>query len=425
METSWSYEFLSDDRLRMLFDTIAEVNSTLDLGELLVRVVDRSLDLTGAERGILILRDEEGEGAPRVARDSWRERLLPPVEYSRVVANRVLREGVSEVHELHLADTGEFPLTESIHKLGLRTVMCVPLVLQEAVIGVLYVDSRSSQDSAFGPTDLRLFEALAGQMAIAIENARLHEAELAKERLEARYRIAAEIQQGLVPPRSMRVSGLDIHGLSRPCEETGGDYFDILSIGEERVGLVVGDVRGHDLDAALYMLTARAHLRSALHWERDITKVLEHLDAELTNDMEVDRFMTLLFVDLDLREKTLRFVCAGHEPPLLFRAATGGFEALDGHGPMFNLRMGLCYRISEPVGLSPGDVFVLSTDGITEARSPGRELFGGDRLRRAVCSLHERPVEEIVSGVLHRVEAFAGDAGIEDDMTLVVAKVGD
>jgi len=414
-------DFLSDPRLRMLFDTIAEVNSTLDLEELQVRVVDRTLDLTGAERGILLLGD--GEGHPRVARDSDRNFMPQPMEYSHVVADRVLREGKSEVHDLQIADTGEFPLTDSVNRLGLRTVMCVPLVVDDGPIGVLYVDSRISQDAVFGPADLKLFEALAGQIAIAIEKARLHEAALAQKALDERVRIAAEIQSRLVPPRCAEFAGMDVCGICRPYYETGGDYFDI-SMSENRLRLAVGDVQGKGLKAALFMLTARAHLRSSLHWERDAEKVFHHLDDELSLDMMIGEFMTLLLVEVDLEERCFRYVSAGHEPPLLWRAAEQAFEPIEGHGPALALRLNREYRISEPVSLRPDDILVLSTDGIPEAMRADKRLFGEERQREAIRALRKCGAESIVAGMVLTVEDFLGGASLTDDLTMVVMKVG-
>jgi sigma-B regulation protein RsbU (phosphoserine phosphatase) len=427
METAPDDDFLEDERLRMLFDTIAEVNSTLELEELLVRVVDRALDLTGAERGILILKDEDGEGRVRVARDQERQDLPLPVEYSRQVAHTVLDEGVAEVHEIDLSESGEYPLTDSIMSLGLRTVMCVPQRLGKETTGVLYVDSRVGASVQFRESDLRLFGALADQAAIAIENARLRETELVKAGLEERMRVAGEIQQGLFPPCSLQLPGYDIFGVSHPCQQTGGDYFDYIPGRDGRTGIVLGDVSGHSLESALYMLTARAHFLSTLKWEEDLVKAFRHLNRVLERDMELGYFMSFLHVDLDTVGRSFRYVNAGHEPPRILRAGREEFEELPLHGAAFAFLPDPSYRISEPARIEPGDLLLLVTDGIPEARRPGpkdshREIFGIDRLEQVVRERRDRPSAEIVGAVIESVGEYIEGGTVEDDLTIVVVR---
>lgn len=417
---------IGDERFRMLFDTIAEISSTLTLEDVLVRVVDRSMELTGAERGILILPDEDGEGVPTVARGRGLGRLPLPVQYSRGVASRVLSGGRPEYIQLDMP--GEIILSQSVVNLGLRTLMCAPLTSNGEAIGALYVDSRSGDGREFDSADLRLFTALADQVAIAIENARLHEKAIENERLEARLQIATEIQQEALPPNRLALPGFDIYGISRPCEETGGDYFDYLDLGPDCSGLVVGDVTGHGLGAALYMLNARARLRSSLSWESDPSLVFAHLDRELEREMPSGKFMTLLVAMLDTSDRTVRCVSAGHEPPVLLRADREEFETLPGRGAVLAVGIGKGWGISEPCSLGNGDVLVLATDGIPEARAPKvgdrpRELWGETRFRETVRALRDEDAEAIVAGVLGAVDEFTAGGEAEDDLTLIVVKV--
>ncbi|MEN8149520.1 MAG: GAF domain-containing SpoIIE family protein phosphatase [Planctomycetota bacterium] len=412
----------------MLLDTIAEVSSTLDLDEVLVRVVDRSLDLTGAERGILFLPDTDGEAVPRVVRERGRSHLSLPVQYSRCVTSRVLALGRPEFIEVQAQGQQGYDPSQSFVDLKLRTLMCAPLTSNGRPIGALYVDSRTTGDREFGEDDLRFFTALADSVAIAIENARLHEKALETERLKERLSIAAEIQRDALPPNRLELPGYDIYGVSRPCEETGGDYFDYLVDERPRVGLVVGDVTGHGLGAALYMLNARARLRSSLTWEPDASRVLEHLDRELEREMPSGKFMTLLVTTLDTEDRTVRSISAGHEAPLLLRAGADDFEQLPGRGAGLAMGIGSGWRVSEPCRLEPGDLLVLATDGIPEAHVPVpegevKDLWGEKRFRDRLRELRDEDSESIVRGVLAAINEHVGGREPEDDITLIVVKV--
>jgi sigma-B regulation protein RsbU (phosphoserine phosphatase) len=413
------------ERLKLLLDTIAEVASTLDLETLLVRVVDRSLDLTRAERGLLLLVDDPGARRPRVARDRSRRNLPLDLAYSQSVVADVLRRQVSRVIEVGTADSGSLLLSESMHDMSLRRMMCVPLVFEQNAIGAIYVDSSISRSRPFADEDLRLFEALAQQAAIAIVKARLRESELRRERLEARMRIAGEIQRRAQPPSAMLLSGFDVHGVSVPCEETGGDYFDYIPRPGRRWGLIVGDVVGHGLEAALHMLTTRGYLRSSFAWVDDESKVFEHLNEELQEVMRIGEFVPLLHVELDVDERSFRFLAAGHPPPLLYRAARGEFEELPSGGPALGTDLDIECRPSEPVAMEDGDVLVLYTDGITETRRPCPpdampDLFGDERLRDAIRSRCGESSQSIVEGVFADVATFQSGGDADDDRTIVV-----
>lgn len=418
-------ESTPDERLALLLDTIAEVTSTLNVPSLLVRVVDRSLDLTGAERGMLIFREDGVQAPPRVARDRSGRSLPVHLAYCRSVVHAVLRTGKSQVHEVAVADSGELRISDSIHEAGLRRLMCVPLSADGATIGVVYVDSNVSGTRPFGGDDLRLFQALAQQAAIAIVNAQLREAELSKERLEARMRVAGEIQRRAFPPSGLLLSGFDVYGVSLPCEETCGDYFDFIPRRARRWGLVVGDVVGHGLEAALYMLTARGGLRSSLAWIDDAPTVFEHLNKELHQDMDVGQFVTILYVDLDVAARSFRYLAAGHPPPLLFRAGADDFEQLPCGGPLLGAGPEAAYETSDPITLEPGDVLVLYTDGIPESRRAvppemPPQLFGEGRLMDAVRARSGQSSREIVEGILDDVTAFTEGNPPDDDRTIIV-----
>jgi len=409
----------------ILLDTIAEVSTTIDLDELLMSVVDKTLEFTQAERGILLLFDgSDDDGRPllraRVARDSLRRDLPSDTVYSRSVPEKVAREGRA-LCLIDAASASEASLGQSIVDLRLLTVMCVPLRVKDKTIGVLYVDSRASSRE-FTDSDLMLFKALSFQLAIAIENARLVNEALEAERLQQSLLLARDIQKSLLPPGELALPGFDIYGMSMSCDETGGDYFDYIRVRDGHLGLVVGDVSGHGISAALYMATARALMRAFASTEPDLARVFHALNNSLERDMGTGRFMTLFYGDLDVAEMTLRYVRAGHNEPLLYRAATGKFEELRAPGMALGFVRDYDFLVAGPVSIEPGDILILYTDGIPEARDASGEQYGMERFQEVLDAWRSRPAQEIVDRVVHEVAAYTGSDVFEDDLTLIVAK---
>jgi phosphoserine phosphatase RsbU/P len=409
----------------ILLDTIAEVSTTIDLNDLLVSVVDKTLEFTGAERGILMLFEgQTAEAAPtlqvRVARDSLRRDLPSDTVYSRSVPEKVAREG-SALCLIDAASRNETSLGQSIVDLRLLTVMCVPLKVKDNTIGVLYVDSKASSRE-FTDSDLMLFKALSFQLAIAIENARLVNEALEAERLQQSLLLARDIQKSLLPPGKLSLKGYDIYGLSRSCDETGGDYFDYIRVRDGHLGLVIGDVSGHGISAALYMATARALMRAFASTEPDPSKVFHALNNSLERDMGTGRFMTLFYGDLDIAEGTMRYVRAGHNEPLLYRAAEDRFDELRAPGMALGFVRDYEFEVAGPVMIDPGDILILYTDGIPEARDASGEQYGMERFEELLRAWRTRPAEEIVDSVVREVAEFTGSEMFEDDVTLIVIK---
>lgn len=417
--------FLTGDASRdarnvnILLQTIAAVNSNLELETLIVNVVDLTLELTGAERGILML--YEGESLKvRIARDNRKRSLPPNITFSHTVPARVAKEGKA-ICLLDAASPGTMNLGQSIADLKLLTVMCVPLRVKDRIIGVVYVDSHATSKE-FNQSDLTLLNALAYQVAITLDNARLLEHYVEKQRIQEGLQIAQNIQRALLPAGPLSVPGFDIHGMSVGCEETSGDYFDYIRGGEDRVGLVVGDVAGHGIGAALFMATARALLRAFLNAEPDPAKTFGNLNNFLSEDMETGRFMTMFFGDLDVPSRTFTYVRAGHNPPLLYRRAEDSFEELEAPGVALGMVRGFQYRTSEKIRVVPGDMLFLFTDGIVETMDPAKEQFGVERVADLLRKHRDRTAKDVCGILREAVDEFSNRAPQQDDLTMIVAK---
>ncbi len=237
-------------------------------------------------------------------------------------------------------------------------------------------------------------------------------------------KLAEEVQRNLLPAGPPAVPGLELSGTSIYCNETGGDYYDYVLLPHGRIGVVVADVSGHGVDAALFMASARAFLISRVQGFTSPADVIGEVNRYLAQDSDpTGRFMSMFFLEIDPAARSLRWVRAGHEPALVFSPAAGTFSELDGDGMVLGVEDKTPYRDYSRQGWEPGTVIVIGTDGITETRNGTDELFGSERVRAVIRTHAARSAAEIQSAVIEAVQAYRGSAPQEDDVTLVVVKL--
>ncbi|MFQ5844612.1 MAG: PP2C family protein-serine/threonine phosphatase [Planctomycetota bacterium] len=404
----------------ILLDTVAAVSRNHDLDALMRSIVDKAIAVTGAERGLLLLTAENGKLEVVVARDREGQTLPKSVKHSRSVPQKVFESGEA-VTLMDAAGGDNVALGQSIIDLRLLSVMCTPLSTAEENFGVLYVDSKATNQE-FARADLDLFRTLGSQCALAMQNARGLQAYLDKQQLQQSLLIARDIQTGMLPKEGLRYERFEVAGFNRACEETGGDYFDYVPLRPDRLALVIGDVSGHGIGAALFMTTARALLRAFAYKEADPAVVVGSVNDFLERDMPAGSFMSLFFGELDTATGEFRYSSAGHTPAVVYRRGAGSLEELGKTGPALGVIEGARYGAGEIRPLEPGDLLLLYTDGLPEAMNPDRELFGLDRAKNLLVGLQERPAAEIVQQLVRAVGEFSRREVLEDDLTLVVVK---
>ncbi|MCA9003314.1 MAG: SpoIIE family protein phosphatase, partial [Planctomycetes bacterium] len=286
--------------------------------------------------------------------------------------------------------------------------------------GVLYVDSRAATRE-FTDADLALFHALAQHIAIAIENKELGQQAVDRARLQRSLEIAEEIQQGLMPASAPGVEGFVAYGWFRAAEHAAGDFFDFVSTQAGSLAAVVGDVSGHGIGPALITATAQAGLRAYLRLNADPGQVLSLLNQDLSERMEVGMFLTLALAVLG-RDGNLQVVNAGHPPPFLWRRATETIECLRDHEVAVGLIEGHAYTVTSALRMEPGDILLVYSDGLVEARHPLHtdRLFGEEGLRAVLADVGHRggSAQDLVSELSRNVLEFC-EGSREDDMTLV------
>jgi len=406
--------------LATLYHITRELNSSLDLDVVLENIMDRVIEVTGAERGFLMLHDDEsGELVFKVARGMARNDLQSP-EFQ--VSTTIIREVVQTRQPL-LTDNAQyderFTRGDSIMILGLRSILCVPILVKDRLIGLVYVDNYL-HSGLFNEEHRRLLAAFASQAGVAIENARLYHVAVEKGRMEKELQMAKDIQRGLLPQEAPAFAGYEIAADWRSAREVAGDFYDYFPVGNGDLGVVIADVSDKGAPAAIFMAVARSMIRGAALATDSPEAMLRQANLTLLSDTESGMFVTVYYTVL--RPKGLvTGVNAGHNCPLLYHAAQGNAEFLPRGGRPLGWFKDLPVQAVE-YQLQPGDVLVLYTDGVTEAENVHAEPFGTERLSAIVRSSAGLPARTIKDRIIDAVEAFMGDAPPFDDTTLVVIR---
>ncbi|MEW6071457.1 MAG: GAF domain-containing SpoIIE family protein phosphatase [Planctomycetota bacterium] len=417
--------------VQVLLEAIAGVSGSQDLDLLLHDIVDRSIEITGAERGLLLMKpasDRDGLEV-RVARQRGGKPLAEEVRFSTTIANKVLAE-VQPLRATVHSESEALELSRSVYDLKLRAVMCVPLAARPgepaqpaSPRGVLYVDSRAATRQ-FSQADLSLFAALAQHISIAIENARLHLDSLEKVRLEQSLELASAIQRDLMPPLPTDIEGWEVHGWYGPADSTAGDFYDFVKGRDGSLCVVVGDVTGHGVGPALITAAAQAALRSYLRLISNLGEVVTLLNQDLCDRVEDGRFLTLFLARLGTDGEVV-VLNGGHALPFVWRRTSGEVETIGRGGPALGMIPDERYAPHPPLRLAEGDVLVAYTDGLSEVRDPARpeEFFGEEGIRRVLAARAGEGggAREICRGLVEASMRFAGGAR-EDDVTVVVAR---
>jgi serine phosphatase RsbU (regulator of sigma subunit) len=380
------------------------------LQELFPFILDLAMGAVKADRGVLMT-IENGELLPRANKGEG-------FRISTTVRDRVLNTGISVlVRDISLDDA--LRERRSIVEQNIRTLMAVPLQTRDRIIGLIYVDSPSLQRE-FTKDDLNLLTVMANVAAIRIEQARFAEVEQARQLMARDLEQAAEIQQRYLPSVAPSVRGLDLAGHNAPCRTVGGDYFDFFPYGESRVAMVLGDVSGKGMPASLLMMGLQARVQVMIEEPQSLAEVMTRLNRITCANCPSNRFITLFFCILDGDTGELTYCNAGHNPPVIVRA-DGAHEELPGGGPVVGILPTIEYR-EYLAHLDVGDVLVIYSDGVTEAKNPAGKEFDIAGLARSVTPHRDAPAATIVAEINQAVAAFTAGAPQSDDITLIAAR---
>jgi sigma-B regulation protein RsbU (phosphoserine phosphatase) len=409
-------------KYRLLLELSRRISRTLELQPLLsdlIALLREALPCDAA--GVFVLNGEvpllEQRGADLIAG-------MVQVGFDAPVAgDPMLRSGLGIVgHVIRSGETVRAPdvRRDARYVAGRRSTLselAVPIVIDEAVVGCLNVES--DREAAFSEADAELLAFFASAAALSIQKALLHRQVLEKQRIEQQLEVARAVQASLLPARAPRVPGYEIAAVNLPTGGIGGDYYDYLPLPSGQLGLAIADVSGKGIPAALIMASFRASLRHELRQgTRDLAGLAGRLNETLLESREGSRFVTGVCLVLDPASGRLDYVNCGHNPPLLLRR-DGAQQLFDCGGPALGLFAGPAFEPGTG-GIAPGDRLVLYTDGVVELCDAAEEEFGVARLASTVRAAGAAPPAELVRRVLEATRAHSGREPYEDDFTLVV-----
>jgi len=416
--------------LKLLLEATSLLDSHLPLESVLATMLDHAIVITHADRGMLLEPDASGVLQVKVARGREGESLVrEAMNPSRSVLGRAIELESAVVNEdLNLAEVN-LQSAQSVVLQLLRSSVVIPLygtprrqadpsakTAPRQLLGAVYLDSKRT--ATFSALDRQILDALAAQAGSILENSRLIEHERERQRLEQELSIAREIQQALVPQGLQDYPHFSITGMLRPCDEVGGDYFDVFPLQDGRLALLIADVAGKGLGAALVTTILQGAL-SGMTLGVDPVKVFNHLNKFLCDRRAVVRCATMFFGLLD-SGGALEFIRAGHPTPLLMRQ--GEVSELYSTGSFPIGLVEVASYDSSRIQLEPGDTLLLYTDGVTEAEDKHRNLFQDTRLKEAFGQHRDSSLKTLQDGIFSAIEKFTEGASQSDDVTLLVVR---
>lgn len=403
---------LEGAHLKALLQAGRELAGNGGLGKLCELVLDLSLEAVRASRGVVMTREKGGELKSRAIRGE-------SLRISTAVRDLVMQQGKSLLVRDARLDR-DFASQPAVVDQEIGSIVAVPLQTDERVIGFLYLDSPHLIRE-FTSEDLNLVTVMANIAAIRIEHARLLEQEQARKLLEREIEQAASIQRGLLPARAPEIAGLDLAGYNAPCRTVGGDYYDFLPYPDGRVALLIADVSGKGLGAALLMSSLQARVQVLFEDPDRLAAKVCRLNRSIAANCPDNCFVTFFAAVFDPASSELAYCNAGHNAPLLLHA-NGRVEALGATGlPLGIKRDGLFEESS--LRLERGDVLVLYSDGVTEACRPDTDQeFGEQRLITVVQRKRNDCSVSLVEAIKAELLSFTQGAPPADDVTLVLAR---
>ena len=411
-----------------LLEGLRALGSGRVVDDVLAMVLDSAIDVTGAERGFIMLVNEEGQLDFRLGRAQGRVTLSGQTfETSRKIPEDVFATGKQRIVEdlMEGADAGQHMGTI---ELGIRHVLCTPLRLvhyvekaeeggEEERIGVLYLDSRE-RGKLRSQVARTALETLSAEAAVAIENARLYRQALDRAQLDQELRVAAGIQQALLPASNRTGTFFSTAGTSVPCRSVGGDFFDYLDLPSGQFGFILGDVAGKGPPAALLAAMALGMFDAESSHQSLCALVLSKLNRGVVSRGISGRFLTAFYATL-AADGSLLFSNAGHNAPLLITATE--VRRLETGGMVLGIFEHATFE-EEAVTLASGDVIVAFSDGVSEAMNEAGEEYTDERLIAAVHANRGCSPEALLDALLADVRQFCGDATPNDDVTMVVVR---
>lgn len=420
-ESSW--QLLESDRLNLLMKLTAQINSNLDLDSILKDIMKAVKLVMVSEASSLMLYDEESDSLELTVPTGP---ATEEVTGKRVPKDRGIGGWVFSNKEPLIVNNVENDdrFLGDIDPDAFRTknIICVPLLNQEEeIIGIIQALNKKG-NGKFSQKEIPIFQALANQAAIAIENARLLEEHKKKMLLEQKLDLARSIQSGFVPDEAPDIPGYQIAGITKPATKVGGDYYDFIS-GNNNGNHVfaLGDVTGKGIPASLLMASVRSVTRTQIENNHSLTKAIKLVNRSIYRDTPIDKFITLFCGELDVESHTFSYVNAGHTDAFHIDYKNDEIHHLDKGGVMLGIMDNEEYEYGT-ASLKPGEQIIIYSDGINEAQNANGDLYEEVRFKDWLLEHPDCSPSETIDLLIEDVNQFRESYKQNDDITLIVIK---
>ena len=418
-------ELSAEEKYQLLRDISFKIKDTLDLNLILNHLLDALktvIDYDAA--GIFVLSEAvehpnyhfPGQKIGGIAKRGYEEH---PVE-----SDEMLREGkgiigfVINSKESIIIDDVRKDTRYIVGRINTLSEIAVPIIKNERAIGAL--DVESDKLSAFNHHHKEILEFFADAAAISLEKAILHNQILEKEKLEEQLQIAKDVQSSLLPAQPPEIDGYDIAGICIPTFEIGGDYYDYIKLDENNLAIIIADVSGDGVPAALIMSAFRALLFNQIKLKNNPSDLMVDLNKQIPVVSRKRDFITAFYAKLNFKSHAITYCNCGHHPPLLLRAS-GKIELLEDGGPSLNIILEANFQ-SSTINLDPGDQIIFYTDGVTEIFDDNLNEYGHERLKKVILDSKKISSSEIINNIVESTKNFSGTKLYRDDFTLIVLK---
>jgi len=403
-------EIEGGEHMKALINAGRELAGHRPLEELFQLIMDLSVKAVGAARGVLMTVEGDDLQVRAAKGEGFR--------ISSQVRDMVIKDKQSLlVRDARLDEA--FAGRMSIVQQQIRSMLAVPLQTDNRVIGLIYLDSPHFVHE-FTKDDLNLLTVMANVAAIRIEHARLAEVEQAEKLLASELQQAAQIQRRLLPAAAPEVAGVDLAGYNTPCRTVGGDYYDFIPYPDGRVAILVGDVAGKGMPAALLVSSLQARVQVLFDEPDPLDSRVARLNRAIKTNCPDNRFITFFIGVLDPAAGCFTYCNAGHNSGIVVHR-DGSAERLEATGLILGIMAGAAYT-KQVCRIEPGDLLVLFSDGVSEAARADTEEFGEDRLVALLQQHRNENAQAIIEAVIQGVADFCCGTPPADDITIVAAK---
>jgi sigma-B regulation protein RsbU (phosphoserine phosphatase) len=415
----------SREQLSVLYEAARVVAGGADLQSLLDSLLDLIIQqfkfdlcvirILDEEKMSLTVRSQRGMSSEHLGES---ERDLSLDTY---IGNAFLTNSATVVNDTDFMDKALS--AQIIHREGIKSFAHAPITIEGEPVGVLSAFSKSAK-GIFTDEFVELFQSIAGQVGVAWRNAQQTDRLIDAREQQKELQIAKTIQLGLLPVNTPDIQGLSLAGTCVPARQVGGDYYDFLPHGREALDLVIADVSGHNVGAALIMAETRTFIQARAQNIRSTSEIMSALNGFFYEDLtRAELFITMFYLKYNAAAREISFSSAGHNPPLVWRAETKTCQRLDAEGLILGVKRKVDFEEKKET-LHPGDLLLLYTDGVTEAENHEGQFFGEDRLCSLLEDNHDLPPQQFIDNLLAEVRLFTGVQNFNDDVSLVVMKVG-